>query len=182
VPLREAFRLLVDAVEVAGAILRTIAASEHGYPDPRHWRFPDLEVLLPELRAIVWDKILAGHLVVEANGRALTPATLSTLTPDWPTSRLLRRTRPFVKVTVRLLPTAPVRRTSRKAAPAAIEAAARRIAERHKSGELLVFHDFWQQLKAELPGFTITQQIARRALNYVPQLRGKRGYRRKQQT
>jgi hypothetical protein len=39
VPLSEVFRLL-DADMVAGAILRTLAASEDGYPDPRHWRFP----------------------------------------------------------------------------------------------------------------------------------------------
>ena len=76
VPLGEAFRLLVDVDMVAGAILRTIANSEHGYPDPRHWRFPDLEALLPELRACAWQEILAGRLLVEASGRALTPATL----------------------------------------------------------------------------------------------------------
>jgi hypothetical protein len=57
-----------------------------------------------------------------------------------------------------------------------------RIAKRRESSELLSFDEFWQQLKAELPGNTVTQLIARQALNYAPQLRGKRGYHHKKQT
>jgi hypothetical protein len=96
VPLAQAFRLLnVSAVE--GAIWQTMnAIGEFG--NSRHWQFPEIEQLLPALRDLVWQEILAGRLVTEAitdKGRscALVPAKLQFLEPDWPDSRLRREGR-----------------------------------------------------------------------------------------
>jgi hypothetical protein len=61
--LAEAFRLL-DADAVAGAVLRgTVELEREG--DPRYWTFPTLEELLPALRELAWQRVLAGNLLVE---------------------------------------------------------------------------------------------------------------------
>ena len=61
--LAEAFRLL-DADAVADAVLRgTVELEREG--DPRYWTFPTLEELLPALRELAWQRVLAGNLLVE---------------------------------------------------------------------------------------------------------------------
>jgi hypothetical protein len=110
VPLQEAFRLL-DAEAVAGAILRTSVERDYR-GDSRHWHFAPLADLLPELRALAWQDVLAGQLVVEAipgergkRHRTLLPLELPRLTPDWELSRLTREGRDaYVEVRVRHLP------------------------------------------------------------------------------
>src|SRR5262249_58306496 len=95
VPLAQAFRLL-DTEAVAGAILRTVMAGE--YPgDRRHWIFPPLADLLPELQELAWQAMLDGALLVEAikgvrgtRPRVVLLAELPRLRPDWRLSRLVR--------------------------------------------------------------------------------------------
>ncbi|MGO8918014.1 MAG: hypothetical protein ACLQJR_19090 [Stellaceae bacterium] len=184
VPLSEAFRLL-DADMVAGAILRTIAASEDGYPDPRHWRFPDLEALLPELRACLWQEIQAGHLLVKADRRTLPPKDLARLTADWQLSELCRSGRAeFVGVTARRRPPAasPQQKKQKRHKPIAqdaIKAATMTVAESYPADAKPPFDEFWGKLKKLLPG--IPRRTALAALNdYAPHLKGKRGYQSKQ--
>jgi hypothetical protein len=90
----QAFRLL-DADVVAGAILRTTAAGDCP-GDPRHWVFPPLADLLPELHALAWQAVLEGALLITAikgvrgtRRRRVLLAELPRLRPDWRLSRLV---------------------------------------------------------------------------------------------
>jgi hypothetical protein len=95
VPLAQAFRLL-DVEAVAWAILRTLMAGDYS-GDPRHWVFPPLVDLLPELQELAWQAMLDGALRVEAvkgvrgtRPRLVLPAELPRLRADWGLSRLVR--------------------------------------------------------------------------------------------
>src|SRR5262249_29943610 len=116
VPLAQATRLLeVSAVE--GAIWQTMMAiGEFG--NSRYWQFPELEQLLPPLRDLTWQEILAGRLTVEATPvkgtrhRVVSPGELQDgLEPDWQWSRLLRGGRGvFADVLVSDKPPAPTQK------------------------------------------------------------------------
>jgi hypothetical protein len=181
VPLAQAFRLL-NAEAVAGAILRVLVAGE--YPDdPQHWTFPNIEALLPELRELTWGDMLVGVLQTEAiagkRSRTVLPAELARLTPDWELSRLCRGAKDeFISVRVRLAPAVPVKKAWRKSPTnAELKAAAEALAETYPPGAQPSFNDFSTALKAYLGQPDLPRADARRALNYAPQLRGRRGYR-----
>ena len=116
IPLAQAFRLL-DAKAVVGAILRTLVAGD--YPnDARHWVFPSLTNLLPELHELSWHAMLDGVLSVEAikglkgkRHRVVAPVELPRLRPDWQLSRLCLGERDeFVDVRVRRPPIEPIQK------------------------------------------------------------------------
>lgn len=95
VPLAQGWRLL-DVETVAGAILRVMVMGDKDYSgDPRVWRPPGLEDLLPELHALTWRAMRDGTLQVEgiwgARGKdysVVLPVELPRLVPDWSLSRL----------------------------------------------------------------------------------------------
>ena len=134
VALAEAFRLL-DVETVAGVILRTVVAGDYDEGDPRHWHFPPFADLLPSLREAVWQEALAGKLSVEAikgvrgkRHRAVLPAELPRLSPDWPLSRLTRDgSDEYVEVRVRHLPAVAPTKWRKPPSPEAIKSALRAI-------------------------------------------------------
>jgi hypothetical protein len=188
VPLAQAWRLLA-AEAVEGAIARTIAASEHGYPgDARHWIFPPLADLLPELQALAWQAMLDGELLVQAikgergtRPRAVLPAELVRLTPDWDLSRLMRAGRDeFIDVQARRPPREPAKATWRtdKPSDAEVADAMRVIAQGYPPGAQPAFEIIWTALKARLKRQDLPRKVAYNALKqYAPHLRGRRGYR-----
>jgi hypothetical protein len=107
--LAEAFRLL-DVNTVAAAILRGMVDEREG--DSRYWTFPTLEELLPELRKVAWQCMLAGSLLVEGikgirgkRHRSVLPAELPRLSPEWELSRLAQDGRDeFIEVRVQRTP------------------------------------------------------------------------------
>jgi hypothetical protein len=183
VPLVQAFRLL-DVPAVAGAVLRGMVELEQE-GNPRYWTFPTLEELLPELRELAWQRMLASSLLVEGikgirgkRYRSLLPAELPRLAPDWELSRLTRDGRDeFIDVRVRHAPAAPVKRAWRESpSRGALKNAAEDVAQRYPHGAKPSFKEFWGALKKLIPGVTRTD--AQTALkDYAPQLRGRRGYR-----
>ena len=182
VALAEAFRLL--AVEtVAGVLLRTLMADETGkYTDPRHWRFPTLDVLLPPLREAAWQEIVAGRLSVEGiptrgrRHRALSPLDLPRLDPDWPLSRLTRDGRDaYVEVRVRH-PIEPVKRWRKKPPPQEVKAVLLEIVEAEPtwSGTKL------ENALRERLSKDVTRAMARKAIErWAPQTVKLRGRPRK---
>ena len=186
VPLAQAFRLLsVEAV--GGAILRTLAAGE--YPgDPRYWHFPSLGYLLPELRALSWEAMLAGTLAVEAikgvrgkRRRAVLPAELPRMTLDWELSRLRLGARDeFIDARVRRAPAEPVKKSWReRPSKEALQTAMEEIAKTYPADTRPSFKEIWDALKGRL-GPDLPRQDALAALkDHAPQLRGRRGYRSK---
>ena len=182
VTLQEAFRLLIDVDLITGVILRTVAASEDGYQHPRHWRFPNLEALLPELRAIVWQGILAGRLQVEANGRTLKLAVVPSLTPDWQRSRLLRPKNPLAQVMVRYPPTVPIAekppakkwRKREQPSEQEVKLAMENIVKNTDPNSPRDADWPWRQLQQKFP--EITRERARQAREgHAPQLVRRRG-------
>src|SRR5262249_10844109 len=135
----EAFRLL-GSKAIAGVIVRTLALKD--YPgDGRHWTFPPLVDLLPELLATAWAAALDGTLLVEGikgeRGKrhlAVLPAELPRLTPDWDLSRLRRGERDeFIDVRGWGAPAEPSKKAWRgnKPSAAAVRDAVRKIADQH---------------------------------------------------
>jgi hypothetical protein len=186
VPLIEAFRLL-NAETVTGAVWRTAAARD--YPgDPRHWTFPDLEDLLLELRELAWQAMLAGTLLTEGikgvcgkRYRAVLPAELARLAPDWALSRLTRDGRDeFIDVRVRCPLAEPIKKAWREPiSKAELRAAAEVIAETCGPGTRLSELEFWTKLKNQTGRPDLTRRDARTALDdYVPQLKIQSGYHR----
>jgi hypothetical protein len=184
VPLVEAFRQL-GAEEVEGAIWRTLATGE--YPgDPRHWVFPGLEDLLPELRKAAWQNMLAGALLTKAikgvrgkRHRTVLPAELVRLAPDWEASRLtLGRIDEFIDVRVQRLPAELVKKAwGKKPDKAAVAAAAKETAREYSPDAPPTEREWWDKLKARL-GDGVTREIERDALKtYAPHLRGSPGRR-----
>jgi hypothetical protein len=191
VPLAQAFRLL-DAGIVAGVILRTTAAGD--YPgDPRHWTFPPLADMLPELQACAWQAVLDGALLVTAikgvrgtRRRSLLSAELPWLIPDCRSSRLVRDGRDeFIAVRVRRSLTEPVKATWRHDKPSQedVDAAMDEIAKEYLPAEEYLkgaprpaFNEIWGKLKTRC-GKDVTRKQARNALTArAPHLRGQRGY------
>jgi hypothetical protein len=182
VPLAQAFRLL-DVSTVAGAVLRGMAGLERE-GDPHRWTFPTLEALLPELRELAWQHMLAGSLLVEGikgifgkRHRNVLPAELPRLAPDWELSRLIRDGRDeFIDVRVHRLPTMPVQKAWREQySLEELKAAAEAIAKTCGPGERPGFEDFWESLEASLPD--VTRRQAQTALEkFAPHLKGQRGY------
>jgi hypothetical protein len=182
VTLSEAFRLL-DAEAVEGAIWRVMVARERN-GDPRYWTFPEIDELLPALRELAWQDMLAGMLLVEASKgvrgkhyRTILPAELPRLVPDWELSRLVFSGRDeFVDVRVQRAPAEAVKKAWRKKySHDELKDAAKKIAESCGPGERPSFRDFWDALKVELPD--VTKRQAKRALDFEPQLKGQRGHR-----
>jgi len=186
VPLAQAYRLL-DAKPVAGVIRRTVGTEEYADAgDPRYWIFPGLGSLEPQLRALSWQAMLDGELVVEAKPgvrgkryRAVSPAELVRLTPDWTVSRLLRDgVDVFIDARVRRPSPEVVKKTWREHPDrSAVVRAMAKIAE---SGSNPSQQDLLSMLRVEFPG--LPRQMMRDAFPQVPQLRGRRGYRTKSST
>jgi hypothetical protein len=185
VPLTEAFRFL-DAEAVARAIRRTLYLSDKEYPnDRRHWYFPCLGDLLPELRERVWQLTLDGVLTIEAipgvrgkRHRVVLPAELPRLTPDWELSRLiLSGVDEFIDVRARRAPAEPIKKAWRKKPSRGdIKTAMLDIAKGYPAGAHPSESELWGALKARLG--SVTQKQARAALNdYAPHLKGRRGHR-----
>jgi len=119
----QAFRLL-DTEAVMRAILRTRATRD--YPgDPRYWILPPLADLLPALHELAWQAMLDGTLLVEAikgvrgtRPRAVLPAELPQLVPDWGLSRLVRDgdagRDEFIDICVRRPPAEPDKKAWRR--------------------------------------------------------------------
>lgn len=176
--LSEAYRLL-DAAAVARAIMRLAVEIEHG--DPRYWTFPELEELLPALRDLAWDEILAGRLTVEAvagvhegRRRRIPPVQLQRLEPDWPLSRLTHAGQDeFTDVRVRrVVPRAPKRQ--RPPSRATMRAALKKIEAGLSPDTVPSFAELWAALRNEVG--PISRQSAREALiEYAPHLRRTRG-------
>jgi hypothetical protein len=125
VPLAQAFRL-GDEETVARTILRALYMSDKEYPsDGRHWHFPDLMDLLPELYEATWQLMLDGVLEVEGikgvrgnRHRTILPAELPRLTPDWGLSRFTRgASDEFIDVRVRRQPDEPIKKAWREGKP-----------------------------------------------------------------
>lgn len=188
VPLAQAFRLL-DETTVAGVILRTLVAEEHS-GDERHWHFPSLNDLLPELRGLSWQAMLNGTLPVEAikgvrgkRYRAVPPVELPRLRPDWELSRLIVGTRDeFIDVRVRRIAAEPIKKAWRKKpANRDVEAAMVEIAKIYPPGARPGEAEIWAKLKGCLGD--VTREQARNTLaKRAPHLQGQRGYRSKGKT
>jgi hypothetical protein len=183
VSLTQAFRLLdVNAVE--GAIWRTAAAREHA-GDPHCWTFPAIEELLPELRELSWHDMLAGTILTEAikglrgtQHRAVLPAELQRLTPDWQLSRLTGGSHDeFIDVRVRRPPSALIKTSWRdRKSKTKLKAAMQDIAHTYPPGAQPAFSEIMAALRARMPD--LPRDAARAALkDYAPQLQGHRGRR-----
>jgi hypothetical protein len=184
--LGQAFRLL-DGVEVAGAIWRTLGAKDYPAGDPRYWFFPPLEDLLPELRELSCQAVLAEAFEVEAikgtrgaRPRMVLSVELPRLTPDWELSRLCRYGEDeFIHVRVRRRPAEPgpkkawrepIPKTDLKAATEAIVKACGPDAQLSES-------DFHEKLKEQTGRSDLTRKDARTAFNeFAPQLKLRPGY------
>lgn len=185
VPLAQAFQLL-DVEAVTGAILRTLLMGDRGYPaNLRHWTFPGFTDLLPELEGLAWRAMLDGALLTEAiksvrgkRYRAVVPAELPRLTPDWELSQLTFGGRDdFINVRVRRAPAEPVKKAWRKRPnKAAVRDAMKQVAQTYPPDAQPPFSEIWDSLKELLPG--VTREVAREALKQqAPHLVGRPGYR-----
>jgi len=198
VSLAQAFRLL-DAETVAGAILRTLMAGDYS-SDPRHWIFPPLVDLLPELQECVWQAVLDGTLLVEGikgvrgtRHRAVLAAELPRLTPDWRLSRLVCDgcddrdggigdgvRDEFIAVRVRRPPAEPIKKAWRdKPRQADVDDAMGEVAREYQDyppdAPRPAFDLIWDKLKVRCGD--VTREQARNALaSRAPHLRGQRGY------
>jgi hypothetical protein len=189
-PLAQAFRLL-NAEAVERAIMRSLVALE--YPgDQRHWVFPRLETLLPNLREASWQEMLAGTLLTEGKKDARTkqhrtvlPPELARLTPDWELSRLTRGCADeFIDVRVRREPAEPAKKNwrehpSKEKVEAAMQDIAKEYPPAHKYSQDTrrpSLDEILGKLKDRLGD--VTRKQARDALTEVaPHLGGRRGYR-----
>jgi hypothetical protein len=187
VPLAQAFRLL-DVEEVTGAILRTLLMDDREYSaDLRHWTFPGFTDLLPELQGLSWRAMLDGALLTEAiksvrgkRYRAVLPAELPRLTPDWELSRLkFGECDDFINVRVRRAPAEPVKKAWRERPnSAAVKNSMERVAQTYPPDAQPSFSEIWNRLKELSPG--VPRGVAHGALKqYAPHLLGRRGYRSK---
>jgi hypothetical protein len=194
---------LLDAETVAGVVLRILAETEG--TDPRYWTLPDLDALLPALRAEAWEEIMAGRLLVEAvkagQHQTLAPVLLRQLVPDWQWSSVGE----FTDARVRRLPetgrvaeagvisgnlsvaldavtssaagtvAAKQKRPSWLSLRSAIKVAVGNIVEAHR--EPLPFNEFWPALNDAL-GQHVPRSIARKAQKTFvpPELCLQRGY------
>jgi hypothetical protein len=194
VPLVQAFRLL-DPEAVAGTILRMLYMSDKDYrSDPRHWTFPPLEDLLPELRDLSWQLMLDRTLSVEAirgmrgkRHRTVLPAELLRLAPDWELSRLILDGRDeFIDARARRASIEPAKGPwGEHPSKSDVAAAMVEVAKEYPSPQEYPpdaprpsFDAVWAKLKARL-GDGVTRKQARDALKKYPHLRGRRGYRSK---
>jgi hypothetical protein len=183
VPLAEAFRLL-DVDAVAGAILRGMVELERE-GDPRYWTFPTLERLLPELRELVWQRMLVGSLLVEGikgirgkRHRSVLPAELPRLTPDWELSRLTQGgCVELIEVRVQCAPAEPpVKKAWReKPSNADVKSTLVKIAKGYPPDAQPAEHEIFGKVKDRL-GPEVTRDQVRKALKTSP-LHGRRGYR-----
>jgi hypothetical protein len=179
-------RELPDSELVEGVIWRSLEVGKYHSDDPRYWYFPPLDDLLPELRELSWRAMLDGTLLAEAikgvrgkRHRAVLPAELPRLTPDWELSRLCRGTSDeFIEVHVRRPPAEPVKKAWRKRPDkSALKAAMTGIARGYQPDAQPSLNEIWNALKGRL-GPNVTRQQARDALkDYAPHLRGRPGYR-----
>ena len=186
VALADAYQLL-DVKTVAGVILRTVMAGDYDQ-DPSYWHFPPVADLLPPLREVAWQKILAGEFVLEAikgvtgrQHRPLVPALLPRLTPDWELSRLIRDGRDeYIEVRVRPMPATDIPRPwQEKPSREDAEAAARDIAKAYPQPAQLSFKEFLAELKKRL-GPNVTKRLALEVLETcAPHLKGRPGIKSK---
>jgi hypothetical protein len=182
VSLAQAFRLL-DVSAVERVIQQSMAAGEYG--DSRHWQFPEFEQLLPPLRDLVWQEVLADHLTVEGTSakgtrRALRCTEAQDLEPDWPRSRLLLAGRcVFADAEAWHVPTRPAKKSWQKPpSQADLKDEMEQIACTYPAGATPSADEIWDKLKVRWP--ELTRAVARQALkDYAPQLIGRRGYRPK---
>jgi hypothetical protein len=151
--------------------------------------FPPLEDLLPELRELSWQDMLAEAFEVEAikglhgtRPRMVLPVELPRLTPDWELSRLCRNGEDeFIHVRVRRRPAEPgPRKAWREPVPKTdLKAATGAIVQACEPGAQLSESDFWKKLKEQTGRSDLPRQDARTALNeYAPQLKIRPGYHR----
>jgi hypothetical protein len=188
VPLAQAWRQLawrlLGVGAIAGAISRTVAFSEHGYRgDPRHWIFPPLMDLLPELQTVTWQEMLAGELELEAikgvRGKAYCSVPLLELprcVPDWELSRLVHGSEDvYVEVRACRRPAEPIKTNWRTLVPIAtkdLEPAVEEIVLACAPGEQMSEEDFGNRLRTLTGRPDLPRQIVRNALDrYAPQLR-----------
>jgi hypothetical protein len=187
VPLAQAFRLL-DVGEVKGAVLRTLLMGDRECSgDLPHWAFPGFTDLLPELQELSWRAMLDGVLLVEAiksvrgkRYRAVLPAELPRLSPDWALSRLtFDGCDDFIDVRVRRAPAEPVKKAWRERPnSAAVKNSMEQVAQTYPPDAQPSFSEIWNRLKERLPG--VPRGVAHGALKqYAPHLLGRRGYRSK---
>ena len=180
VPLADAFRLL-DIAVIAGAILRLSVEIESA--DSRYWTFPELEELLPALRALAWEEILAGRLTVEGvagvregRRRRIPPVRLQRLTPDWVLSWLTRSGQDeFTDVRVRREAPRPPR-WQKPPSPATMRTALMKIEKNLPPGAVPSEPDMRALLAKEM-GRPISRQQVRDALLKFPHLKRTRGQR-----
>jgi hypothetical protein len=180
--LADAFRLL-DVNAVAGAILRgTVELKHEG--DPRYWTFPTLEKLLPELRELAWQRMLAGSLLVEGisirgkRHRSVLPTELPRLTPDWELSRLTQGGRDeFIEVRIQRAPDEPPAKKTWREKPsnAQVESALADIAKGYPAGAQPAADEVLDKIRKRL-GPEVTRSQVRAALKKSV-LHGRRGYR-----
>jgi hypothetical protein len=185
VPLAQAWRLL-EPEAVAEAIWRTLGADADGYRgDPRHWVFPPLVDLLPELQQDAWQALLAGELELEAirgiRGKGyykISPLELPRLAPDWELSRLARGdVDVLLEARVRRRSTEPVKGNWREPiSKDELRIAAEAIAKKCAPGERLSAPEFWSRLKDQTKRPDLPRKVARDAFDYVPQLKIPPGY------
>jgi hypothetical protein len=183
IPLPEAFRLL-DAQAVQGAILRVTVMGERDN-SPRYWVFPDIAELLPELRELAWQTMLAGAWLIEGikgvrgvRHRTISPDELLRLVPDWDAARLTASgADAFTAVRIRRKPAVAARPTWRgiNVAESTLKDAMLEIAQSFAPGEHPAFEKkVLPALRARFPD--LPRDEGRRLLrDYAPQLRGQRG-------
>jgi hypothetical protein len=185
VPLVEAFRLVDDVEAITAAILRSAIAHECT-GDPRYWAFASLEQMLPELRELTWHRMLAGALLVEGikgirgkRHRAVLPAELPRLKPDWELSRLTcGENDEFIDVRVRHAPAEPVKKTWRnKPSDKDVAATMKQVAADYPSGAQPSVKEIWFELEYQLTEEVTRKQVREAIKNHAPQLRGRRGHR-----
>jgi hypothetical protein len=187
IALGEAFRLLpVDAL--ADVILRTVVAADPVRHDPRHWTFPTLAAMLPELQQATWQEIMAGRLQLTAikgmRGkvhRIIPPKELVRLAPDWSVGRLIQDGRDeYIDVRCRRMSAPSAKPWSSKALSRTdLRAATEAIAHEQPPGTKLTFAKFQAALHERL-GRQVPQKAAREAMtDWAPQLKLIRGYRDK---
>jgi len=183
VSLGQAFRLL-DVESVAGAILRTSVERDYR-GNPRYWHFPPLADLLPELRALTWQEVLADRLTVEGiasergkRHRVLSALELPRLSPDWQLSRLMRGDSDrYVDVQVRLPSAAPERSWWKRPPDDVLKAAIKEIASGYAPGVQPTFDEVHAALNQRL-GDQVPRDEARNILKTLaPQLIRGRGHR-----
>jgi hypothetical protein len=181
--LAEAFRLL-DVNAVTGAISRGMVELERE-SNSRYWTFPTLEELLPALRELAWQRMLAGDLLVEGikgirgkRHRSVLLAELPRLSPKWELSRLTQGGRDeFIEVRVQRTPAELLKKAWReKPSDTDVRSALADVAKSYSPGARPAEKEILGKVRDHRLGSGATREQVRDALKTSP-LHGRRGYR-----